>query len=190
MDTWTYVVLVGAAVLVLALFAPKPKAVQTAASQTTNNMEIALEQFMENTEQDHQELVKLVTQFREQTQSQSDLKENRIVQLESRIQTLEQALQETRQGMQQQWADAQLAASLAVLPVQSGETAPPQINAEMIEPAASDAQAASIHSRYAELLELYSQGKSIEAIAKKLAMNKGEVQLILQLAKQEESVRA
>ncbi|WP_042160514.1 DUF6115 domain-containing protein [Paenibacillus gorillae] len=48
----------------------------------------------------------------------------------------------------------------------------------------------TIQSRYAELLELYSQGKSIELIAKKLGMNKGEVQLILQLAKQEEGARA
>jgi hypothetical protein len=43
-----------------------------------------------------------------------------------------------------------------------------------------------IKQRYQHLFELHDQGKSMEYISKKLSMNKGEVQLILQLAKQEE----
>jgi DNA-binding NarL/FixJ family response regulator len=43
--------------------------------------------------------------------------------------------------------------------------------------------------RYAELFLLHEQGKAIEYIAKKLNLNKGEVQLIIQLAKQEEQNR-
>ena|GEM_PF-228673 len=48
----------------------------------------------------------------------------------------------------------------------------------------------SIRRRYAELVSLYERGRSIEQIAKALAMNKGEVQLILQLAKREVGQRA
>lgn len=48
----------------------------------------------------------------------------------------------------------------------------------------------SIHERYAQLLDLYRRGRSIEQISKALNMNKGEVQLILQLAKREEAARA
>ena len=44
--------------------------------------------------------------------------------------------------------------------------------------------------RYPELFYLYRQGKSIEQIAKKLGINKGETALIIQLAKQEEEGRA
>ena len=43
--------------------------------------------------------------------------------------------------------------------------------------------------RYTELFLLHEQGKAIEYIAKKLNLNKGEVQLIIQLAKQEEQNR-
>ena len=47
----------------------------------------------------------------------------------------------------------------------------------------------SMKSRYSELFTLHDQGKSVEAIAKKLSMNKGEVSLILQLSRQEERTR-
>jgi DNA-binding NarL/FixJ family response regulator len=43
--------------------------------------------------------------------------------------------------------------------------------------------------RYSELFRLHEQGKAVEYIAKKLNLNKGEVQLIIQLAKQEEQNR-
>jgi hypothetical protein len=47
----------------------------------------------------------------------------------------------------------------------------------------------SMKSRYKELFSLHDQGKGVEAIAKKLGMNKGEVILILQLSRQEEMTR-
>jgi hypothetical protein len=46
----------------------------------------------------------------------------------------------------------------------------------------------TITERYAELFDLYRQGKSIEFIAKKIGMNKGEVILIIDLAKQGEEI--
>ncbi|CAI6027449.1 hypothetical protein [Cohnella sp. JJ-181] len=45
----------------------------------------------------------------------------------------------------------------------------------------------AIRERYAELLALYERGRSVEQVAKAMNMNKGEVQLILQLAKREVS---
>lgn len=56
--------------------------------------------------------------------------------------------------------------------------------------AAGAPAAATIRGRYAELLDMYDRGRSIEQIARALNMNKGEVQLILQLAKREEAARA
>nr|WP_309121393.1 hypothetical protein [Paenibacillus sp.] len=44
----------------------------------------------------------------------------------------------------------------------------------------------TVKSRYKEVFDLHDSGKSIEHIAKKLGKNKGEVQLIIGLAKQEE----
>lgn len=47
----------------------------------------------------------------------------------------------------------------------------------------------NMKTRYAELFSLHDQGKGVEAIAKKLGMNKGEVNLIIQLSRQEERSR-
>jgi hypothetical protein len=47
----------------------------------------------------------------------------------------------------------------------------------------------NMKKRYAELFNLHDQGKGVEIIAKKLGMNKGEVNLIIQLSKQEERSR-
>lgn len=44
----------------------------------------------------------------------------------------------------------------------------------------------TVKERYRELFDMYEGGKSIEYIAKKLGKNKGEVQLIIGLARQEE----
>ncbi|HZG58321.1 hypothetical protein [Paenibacillus sp.] len=44
----------------------------------------------------------------------------------------------------------------------------------------------TVKARYKDVFDLYDGGKSIEFIAKKLGKNKGEVQLIIGLAKQEE----
>jgi hypothetical protein len=57
-----------------------------------------------------------------------------------------------------------------------------------VEPAG--AAPSTIRGRYAELIALYERGRSIEQIAKMLHLNKGEVQLILQLAKREVGQRA
>ncbi|MEK0316012.1 hypothetical protein [Cohnella sp. 56] len=43
----------------------------------------------------------------------------------------------------------------------------------------------SIRERYRPLVDLYERGRSVEQVAKAMNMNKGEVQLILQLAKRE-----
>ncbi|MNP20313.1 hypothetical protein D3C76_1128800 [compost metagenome] len=43
----------------------------------------------------------------------------------------------------------------------------------------------SIKHRYAEVFELHEQGKSIDVIGKLVGLQRGEIQLILQLAKQE-----
>ncbi|WP_239616991.1 hypothetical protein [Cohnella mopanensis] len=48
----------------------------------------------------------------------------------------------------------------------------------------------TIRGRYPELLEMHDKGRSVEQIAKAMGMNKGEVQLILQLVRREEDHHA
>ncbi len=60
--------------------------------------------------------------------------------------------------------------------------------AEMV-PEEQPMEKQTMKQRYSELFELHEQGKSVEYIAKKLSMNKGEVQLIIGLAEREEDSR-
>jgi hypothetical protein len=70
----------------------------------------------------------------------------------------------------------------------AAERAPQQ--PDEVQAKAEAASPAGIRGRYRELFALYDAGKSVDYIAKKSGMNKGEVMLILQLAKREEQHRA
>ncbi|GMK48074.1 DUF6115 domain-containing protein [Paenibacillus glycanilyticus] len=179
MSNWTYIVLLGAVVAVASLFLPRKQ--QGREAKDTRNMEIALEQFMENTELDHQELVKLVSALREEGKQQTEAGKQRLAELENKCLLLEQQLA----FFQQQRQNDLLMAAQTKADTGTAKTAP---LAEELPPVVQENEqpASGIQLRYPDLFDLYNQGKSIEAIAKKLGMNKGEVQLILQLAKQEE----
>jgi hypothetical protein len=56
------------------------------------------------------------------------------------------------------------------------------------EPEPEEQSPQTMVERYPELFELYKEGKSIEFIAKKVGKNKGEVILIIDLAKQGEEI--
>lgn len=184
MSNWQYIVLLGAVVVVFGLLLPRRK--QPAAAQAVNNMEVSLEQFMENMEQDNRELTALIVQSQEEARTKAQRSEARLADLERKYSALEQLLE-------QQKTSAVSMPTAWVQPVKAAAAVPhvPEVMLdepeELEEPAPPAKQ--TIQQRYPELFEFHQQGKSIEAIAKKLNMNKGEVQLILQLAKQEEGAR-
>ncbi|MWC26539.1 DUF6115 domain-containing protein [Paenibacillus sp. MMS18-CY102] len=181
---WGYIVLLGAFVLVLSVALPRKKSVPEKANQT-QNMEIALEQFMENMESDNRELVELVKQNRIENSQQLEQREQRINDLEQRCMDLETKLEQAAQFMVQQAA----ASAPLTKPMQGEAQFEEAIISSDIEEVPHVDSRPTIRSRYAELFEMYDQGKSIESVARKLEMNKGEVQLIIQLAKQEEGAR-
>ncbi|MFD0711300.1 hypothetical protein [Paenibacillus sp. GCM10027626] len=177
------VALLGAVILVFALIMPRRKsaAENEPPKQSMRNMEIALEQFMENMESDNRDLVELVQKAQQKEQEQAAAKEKRIAELERRCAELEQISAELLRRLEQK---EQEGSSLAV------SAAHANANAEAIHAAEAGMEPVkpkqSIRTRYEQLFVLHDSGKSVEAIAKKLAMNKGEVQLILQLSRQEE----
>lgn len=178
MQPWGYVALLGAFVLVLSWTLPRRKS-EPQPIKSTMNMEIALEQFMENMESDNRELVDLVKQAQTDSAEQLAIRERRIIDLEHRCAELESRLEK-------------VIIQPAAAAVQSHQGAVQAAEVDELELVAVEVPAASrvtIRSRYPELFELYDSGKSIEAVARKLGLNKGEVQLIIQLAKQEEGVR-
>lgn len=165
-----YLLLLGAVVIVAALVMPRKKQLAELPDQTIQNMENALEQFMENMEQENRELLQLVAEAQRAAKAESELKDKRIDALEQKCGQLSEQLQQLQ---------LQLHASVH-------QAAPDEAEEKLAPTVPRD----TIQSRYPDLFRLYDEGKSIEAISKKLGMNKGEVQLIIQLAKQEAAAHA
>lgn len=192
---WQYIVLLGAVVIVFAFALPRKKQHSEQPSQTIQNMETALEQFMENMEKDNQELVALVADAQREAKAESERKDIRISELERKAAMLERQLQAAAAA--ERSMDYRISQAPAVQPEPPAATvtvsavqAEAEAKADSNDSRQSDNAKQTIHARYSELFQLYEQGKSIEAISRKLGMNKGEVQLIMQLAKQEDAANA
>lgn len=194
MESWQYIALLGATIAVVAAILPKNKKNQT--FNTSNHkqieqMEMSFEQFMGNMEKEHDDLVKMLTNSLQTMREEDRLKSDQISRLEKRCSELEEHLSSLSHANVELATKVSLLSSLpstttdhAILDViqPTFESQLEQLNKNIVP---ED----SIHSRYNELFEMYEAGKSVEAIAKRLGKNKGEVQLILQLAKQEENAR-
>ncbi|WP_138751561.1 DUF6115 domain-containing protein [Paenibacillus sinopodophylli] len=178
-----YILLLGAVVIVGALVMPRKKQEAAMPPQTMENMENALEQFMENMEKDNEELVLLVRNAQQESKSDALLKEQRIAQLEAKCEQLQDTLDKASRST----VPPTPAASSIPIVINQTQT-PVFMPAEL--PTEEVTNGNTIQARYKDLFLLYEQGKSIEIISKKLGMNKGEVQLIIQLAKQEEASHA
>ncbi|MGU3469604.1 hypothetical protein ACLBWT_00380 [Paenibacillus sp. D51F] len=178
MQPWQYIVLLGAVVLVWAFAAPrrgkKPSEESVSRDRGLEQMENALEQFMENMEESNRSLGELVKSSREQEQAEARLREQRIEELEKQCRLLQDAIA------------ANSGSALAAGQAEAAGAAPMQR-----EEAAQPLQAPeSIRARFRQLFDLEQQGRSVDQIAKELGIHKGEVLLIQQLARQEESANA
>ncbi|WP_214629321.1 DUF6115 domain-containing protein [Paenibacillus agaridevorans] len=197
MEPWHYIALLGAVIAVWALSLPRNKAPNPPV-QSVQNMETALEQFMENMEKDNEELMEMIANAQADSKQETERKDARIAALEQRCEALGDQLQQTLDKLANT-ASAEAAANVPVHEEASVVSMPAQGENSRLDchdaqyplreqsSARPSDQSQSIASRYSDLFRLYQEGKSIEAIAKKLGMNKGEVQLIIGLAKQEEA---
>lgn len=197
---WFYIVALGAAITGFAWMMPKsgdagPK--QEFVSEESYN------RLLEDLESENRELLDAVSKFKREHDGTVETLGSRIVELEQQMRSLSEQsrLSETPTDIPP-WAfppsvpsDQQIhASSLAETPLIDGDTAS-SLTADPDKEAAESEQTAdpepeyaptTIRGRYAELLAMHETGKSVEQIAKATGMNKGEVQLILQLAKREE----
>ncbi|MFD2116801.1 DUF6115 domain-containing protein [Paenibacillus yanchengensis] len=176
MQPWQYIVLLGAVIAVLAFAMPRRQTTNKQA-ESSEQIEHVLEHYFMQAEQDHESLVQLVKETQQNSRSQVASNEQKVKQLE------EQLLQLSRQLERQE-----------LVKVQQGsiEKGPEQDIVEQMQVTneSPEEQATTIQHRYKQLLQLYHGGKSIDMIAKQMQLNKGEVQLIIQLARQEEKHRA
>ncbi|GAB6988942.1 DUF6115 domain-containing protein [Paenibacillus pini] len=190
MEPWMIVVVLGAAALVYALLLPKQQKGEAAsADKVVKEVEATLEQYMADIEKENDELVDLISQMKQDTSSRQLAQQEQLAELRQRIVLVEQqaAANDLRlntaenKHSQQYFSEAKPSNSSENITLHSEEA-----TTELEENISLKKHEPSIKDRYPELFEMYSNGKSVDVIGKMMGLHSGEVQLILQLAKQEE----
>ncbi|GFZ84059.1 hypothetical protein GCM10008018_32540 [Paenibacillus marchantiophytorum] len=198
MQPWMYVVLLGFVLIVYARFLPKDQAALSTKTSVVQEIEETIEHFAAEMDEQNQSLLNLFSKTKQDYEVE-------LAKLAGRLESLEKQKYELSQELTKVHVNQSATGMTAVpdqLPISDMTVVSiPTPSAPML-PSGADAHheelvveepvysGLSMKSRYAELFALHDQGKGVEAIAKKLGMNKGEVSLILQLSRQEEMTRA
>ena len=186
MEDWQYIALLGAVIVVLAIIIPRNKATLSNSTSKTDEieqLELSFTQFMENMEKEHEELIKMLSSSLQAMKEENSIKNEKISYLEKKCEQLDQqiiAISHTCTALE---------TKLNVFPALIGEQKKDSSFVNEIEEEQDLPRLNTIHMRFPEIFQMYENGKSIEAIAKKVNKNKGEIQLILQLAEQEEKAQ-
>jgi hypothetical protein len=197
---WMYVVLLGLVCLVYAQLLPR-QGKTVPSGDMIKELEQSMELFASDMEEQNETLLQLFADTKRDYEAHLTKLSARLEQLEKQNQQLVQELlrpklaepeplmkrqpdgSEPAPALQPGSAAAELAAAReGALGGEQGEAG----DRPAAEPPSRQPLLMNVRERYAELFRLYEQKKSVEYIAKKLGMNKGEVQLIIQLARQEE----
>lgn len=192
---WIYIVLIGAVAIVYGFLLPKARNVAATAQSmaTVDKVEDTLEHYMAEIEKENEEIIDLVSKIKQESTAKQLALQEQLNEMRQRLIQLEQKPDPV---MMQPVAQP-------VAPMQNVSHMPSQVigtqGDALRESAARMAQEHSepvveqqpdtterIQDRYQELFALYKNGKSIDTIAKTVGLQRGEVQLILQLAKQED----
>lgn len=154
-----------------------------------------LQHFADEMEEENKELLRMVGEMKREHESRTSTLLSRIEQLEKNSATIQESLQRPVPVSASEPAPAVTSPPppAAVSPAQpvrkqrapsvDRATPPPE---EPVLEAHPSRFASTVKERYKELFDMYDSGRSVEQIAKRLGKNKGEVQLIIGLAKQEE----
>ncbi|TNJ64321.1 hypothetical protein FE784_21260 [Paenibacillus hemerocallicola] len=204
MEPWLYIVLLGLVLVVYAKFVPK----REQPSKQTNvikEIEDTMEQFSAELEEENRQFLGLVSDMKKEHDIHTSKLQGRIEALEQQnravndqLSLLIRAEQKRRDDLpslkEESLRQPILSASRSIVQemVELNDAERDKLSSSL--PADSHSSQPergpmNIRERYANVFHLYDQGKSTEYIAKKLEMNKGEVMLIIQLAKQEDQAR-
>ncbi|MBA9086103.1 hypothetical protein FHR92_002576 [Fontibacillus solani] len=191
-DPWFYIVLLGLAAVVYAMLIPSRKSTTAPVNNGIGELETTLEQYMSEIEKENDELIDLVAQMKQDFASKQLAQQEQIVELRKRMIEVEQvsrnnttigkAAEHIAEAAPEPAMKTGYAVEEAVIPVSSDVIEHPDHSADLDTKAPE-----SVRDRYPELFDLYEKGKSIDMIAKTIGIQRGEIQLILQLAKREET---
>ncbi|WP_274361454.1 DUF6115 domain-containing protein [Paenibacillus thermotolerans] len=191
MDAWIIIVMLGVVILLYAFLLPKPAPRRTVDEEVLDTVEDTLATFVEELEQENKEFARMVGQLKREHEKQTSTLMNRIEFLERKTAMLTEQMPSVAKASALPVVD--LIKSEPLEEPARGDAAAEsaeQASVDLEAPAPESDKPATVKSRYKEVFDLYGQGKSIEFIAKKLGTNKGEIQLIIQLAKREEQADA
>lgn len=192
MQPWLYIVILGACIIGYAYM--RPKDVVSKRTAVVNDIEIALDQFAEELEEGNKELMISVSGLKRELEAEINKLNGRLSVLEKHnslsINASDIRAEHSNVTAFHQPAERTIEKLKTRRVIKKHEESVDEaIETSIIEPEGKSL-GNDIKNRYGAIFELHSQGKSIEYIAKKTGMNKGEIQLIIQLARQEEQFRA
>lgn len=189
MEPWIMIALLGLAFMLYAWMLPRNQNAQAADEKVLSNVEATLEQYMADIEHGNDELIEIVTQIKSEHAAKNAALQEQVVELRQRVMDLERKGSEPAELSKQaadfiQFQERQ-AANLVMAEQEIAIVEEAALPAEETETAVPEARP-SIRERYPDLFALYEQGKSVDSIVKQTGIQRGEVQLILQLAEQED----
>ncbi len=203
--SWVYIVLLGAVAIVYGMLLPKKreatKQPEAALSSTVEKVEDTLEHYMTEIEKENEEIIDLVSKIKQESSAKQIALQEQVSEMRQRLMELEQrAVPVSPVSPAPASAEEPVVMETAVVPPldpamlgSQGEAlresaARMQRELEALDAAGqeqADAAQERIQDRYPELFRLHESGKSVDTIARTVGLQRGEVLLILQLAKQE-----
>ncbi|MNI17087.1 hypothetical protein D3C73_704450 [compost metagenome] len=203
MDPWVYVVLLGLVIIVYARLLPK-QGPGTTKQNVVQEIEQTIEHFAVEMDEQNRAILDLFSKTRQEYEVDLAKLSGRLETLEKQKNDLSQELVKRHVAPAVDQVNQESSPFVGLLTTES-ENAIRKPSEEVSNSQIQETQATigaaveeeqlvssislSMKSRYSELFNLYDQGKGVETIAKKLGMNKGEVNLIIQLSRQEEQAR-
>ncbi|MFC5702105.1 hypothetical protein ACFPVX_12460 [Cohnella faecalis] len=188
---WLSIVLFGIVIFGYAWMMPRR---QSNAQDRESANEAAYDKLLEDLELENRELVDAVAKFKREQDETVERLGRRVRDMEQQMRSWSEQRTSTASPPSSTEAptvteriETESASAIAV-PFAAVMSAAETASYPVPEPAETEpaAAATTIRVRYAELLEQHARGRSVEQIARSFGMNKGEVQLILQLARREE----
>jgi hypothetical protein len=199
---WMIVTLLGVVIILYASMLPGASARKPVQEDFLDSVGDTLQHFAEEIEEENKELLRMVGDMKQDHEKRTNTLLLRIEQLERQSASMQDRLGKAPEGNESApgagmaaGTEGKVLTKPARLPSQistaSMDSSPAPVlttgERETKDEAGSPSRfAATVKSRYKELFDLYDSGKSVEYIAKKLGKNKGEVLLIVGLARQEE----
>jgi DNA-binding NarL/FixJ family response regulator len=169
-EPWIYIVLLGLVCIVISFFAPR--SVTNDNVNMVKQIEDTMEHFASEIEEENNQLLQTVAQIKANHEQQMNRLIAKVDQLEKQNYDLSSEIK-----------------SIVMNKLHEQNKQPSSVQLAEAVPDVKESLPMQMKERYSELFLLHEQGKAVEYIAKKLNLNKGEVQLIIQLAKQEEQNR-